>query len=621
MKHFFYFNIPSFYVLLVAIVMGSTGSLVCEAAPNAKTFTLVIDAGHGGKDAGAVGKVTKEKVINLNVALAFGRLVERNCPDIKVVYTRKTDVFVPLEERANIANKAKADLFISIHTNAVASNKANVSGAETYTLGMHRAADNLEVAKRENSVITYESDYKTKYQGFDPNKTESYIIFELMQDRYLSESIKLAKDIQQHYSNAGRRNKGVHQAGFLVLRETSMPSVLTELGFISNANEEQYLNSQAGVDALAECLFRGLQAYRKRLTANAPESAAPSDANAVASNGQNLPPVYVAPDGEPSIRPVATTPYLAMTETPQEQRTVSSPADVADNGRGSGKRQQTSTSDTGEKLPPLASSLNMPPEKEEKPATVRHEEAAPRQHEEPTTAANAPSTAAKVQKEKAQTTAPREEKSPAGQPQTQKPAPARSAEPEIDPRTGQKLPPLASSLNLPPENGNAPSQPQKPATKPAENKAQAPQGTTENAKAAPKVTTPKAEKKAETTEKKQQQTPETKSNTPQKTEKKTDNATQTAEKNTEDHRPIFKIQLFTSSKALKDNDPRLKGLKADCYNENGVYKYTYGETTDYQEIQRLKKDIADKFHGTFIVAFVDGKRTDLNQAIQNSKKK
>ena len=170
----------------------------------ANAFTLVIDAGHGGRDGGAKGRFSKEKNINLAVALALGRLVEDNCKDVKVIYTRKTDVFVELDERANIANRAKADLFISIHTNSTAS-KVGPRGAETYTLGMHRAADNLEVAKRENSVITLESNYEQKYEGFDPNSSESYIIFELMQDQNMAQSVKLARKVQEQFrSTAGQ---------------------------------------------------------------------------------------------------------------------------------------------------------------------------------------------------------------------------------------------------------------------------------------------------------------------------------------------------------------------------------------------------------------------------------
>ena len=229
----------------------------------AMPYTLVIDAGHGGKDPGAMNKSGKEKNINLAVALALGKLVEENCKDVKVVYTRKTDVFVELNERANIANRAKADLFISIHTNATAA-KVGPQGTETYTLGMHRAADNLAVAKRENSVITLESNYEQKYEGFDPNSSESYIIFELIQDKNMESSVKLAGLIQKQFRTTAKRiDKGVHQAGFLVLRETSMPSVLVELGYINNANEAAYLTSKAGVNALAKSLYNAFVAYRK----------------------------------------------------------------------------------------------------------------------------------------------------------------------------------------------------------------------------------------------------------------------------------------------------------------------------------------------------------------------
>ena len=236
--------------------------LLCSCLA-AMPYTLVIDAGHGGKDPGAQSKTGKEKDINLAVALAFGKLVEQNCKDVKVVYTRKTDVFVELDERANIANRAKADLFISIHTNSTAA-KVGPQGTETYTLGMHRAADNLAVAKRENSVITLEKGYEQKYEGFDPNSSESYIIFELMQDKNMESSVKLAGLIQKQFRNSAKRvDKGVHQAGFLVLRATSMPSVLIELGYINNPAEAAYLTSKAGVNALAKSIYNAFVAYKK----------------------------------------------------------------------------------------------------------------------------------------------------------------------------------------------------------------------------------------------------------------------------------------------------------------------------------------------------------------------
>ena len=224
-------------------------------------FTVVIDPGHGGKDPGCVGAVAYEKTINLAVALQLGNLIEQNHADVKVIYTRKTDIFIPLDERANIANRNKAELFISIHVNSV--RRGNASGAETYTLGLANSEENLEVAMRENAVILMEDDYLRKYEGFDPSSTESYIIFELMQSRHLEQSILFASEIQKSFVNADRRNRGVRQAGFLVLRKTGMPSILTELGFISNRTEERYMASKEGQKELAQSIYQAFSNYKK----------------------------------------------------------------------------------------------------------------------------------------------------------------------------------------------------------------------------------------------------------------------------------------------------------------------------------------------------------------------
>ena len=238
-------------------------TLLALCAQWAGAYTVVIDAGHGGKDPGAVSqdKKTYEKTLTLDIAKT---LADKIKADVKVVYTRKTDVFVELHERARIANKAKADLFISVHTNAMP-NKIIRRGTETYTLGMHRAADNLAVAKRENSVITLESDYQQHYEGFDPNSSESYIIFEFMQDQNMASSVEFAKGVQEQFARtAGRVNKGVYQAGFLVLRETSMPSVLIELGYISTPDEEQYLNTAKGQQAMALSIYNAFKNYKNK---------------------------------------------------------------------------------------------------------------------------------------------------------------------------------------------------------------------------------------------------------------------------------------------------------------------------------------------------------------------
>ncbi len=360
-------------------------------------FVLVIDAGHGGKDPGACGKYAREKDINLNVALELGRLVKANCPEVKVLYTRSTDVFVSLQGRANFANRNKADLFISIHTNALPKGRI-AYGTETYTLGMASTAANLAVAKRENGVITLEDNYRQVYEDFDPNSAESYIIFELMQDTYMKQSVDLASCIQKQYARQGRKDKGVHQAGFLVLRNTSMPSVLTELGFISTPAEERYLSSKKGVRELARSIFNGFNTYYSRQTgkqvAELPVETPPQ--------AETLP-VKNLPEPTPQPKPVA------QEDTPQ-------------------------------------------------PETV--------------------------------------------------------------------------------------------------------QG-----------------------------------------------------------KPVFKVQLFVNEAHLKSNDARFKGLQGvECYIDGGVYKYTYGNTTNYQEIKKIQKKVAKKFSGTFVVAFIDGKRTDLSTAINLSKK-
>ena len=377
-------------------------ALVLNAAD--KRFTLVIDAGHGGHDAGAVGNFSKEKNINLNVALAFGRYVEQNCPDVRVIYTRKTDTFVPLHERANIANRNKADLFVSIHTNALPGGRT-ARGLETYTLGMHRAADNLDVAKRENSVILVEKDYKQHYEGFDPNSSESYIMFEFLQDRNMAQSVDLARMVQRRTCvTANRPDKGVKQAGFLVLRETSMPSCLIELGFISTADEEQLLNSDSGIDNFGRGIYLAFVDYRKKYD----------------------------------------------------------------------KRIAVSYQAT----------------QQEKEATQKEKEAT-RQEKEAT--------------------------------------PPAAAQKETATKTAVAV--------------------------------------------------------AET-----------------------------------DSKPIFKVQIMASSRQLPQGSPQLKGVEgAEFYVENGLYKYTVGSSSDYNEIYRMRKTLQEKFPEAFIIAFKGGSRTDVVQAIREFK--
>ena len=402
-------------IFIIAVIL----TLVLPAKAADHRFTLVIDPGHGGHDAGALGSMSKEKNINLKVALAFGRMVERNCPDVKVIYTRKTDVFIPLSERANIANKAKADLFISVHTNALPKGKI-ARGFEVYTLGMHRAAENLDVAKRENSVILVEKDYKQRYQGFDPNSSESYIMFEFIQDKNMAKSVELAKMIQQDVcAQAGRPNKGVHQAGFLVLRATSMPSCLIELGFITTSDEERLLNSESGIENHARGIYRAFTRYRKKYDQN------------------------------------VVVPYQA----PKKKEEVTVPTIV-------------------------------PPEVKEEPQ---------RKNEELATNGN------------------------------------RMANESKQEEVSVSQDPIRSQVE-PLQADNA---------------------------------------------------------------------------------PVFKVQILATDTKLRKNSSQLKGENdADCYQEKGLYKYTVGSSTDYQEIYQLRKSLLTKFPQAFIIAFKNGEKTDVQAAIR-----
>lgn len=250
-----------FAILIPFLLMGFVNT---SFAQRSQTFTVVLDPGHGGKDPGALGAISKEKDIVLSVAKKLGEKINKNHSDVKVVYTRTTDKFIPLDERPKIANKVNAQLFISLHCNALDRRKISPQGVETYILGLHRSQDNLEVAKRENSVIVYEDNYETKYQGFDPKEPESYIIFEFMSNKFLEQSLNFATLTQHELINGAKRtNRNVRQAGFLVLRETGMPSVLIELGYISNRTEEQFLNSANGQNVLVNSIYTAFSQYKK----------------------------------------------------------------------------------------------------------------------------------------------------------------------------------------------------------------------------------------------------------------------------------------------------------------------------------------------------------------------
>ncbi len=250
-----------FTVLFLAITLLISSSDILRH--EFKIRTVVIDAGHGGKDPGTHGANLNEKDVVLKIALKLGEYIEKNYPEIKVIYTRKTDKFIELDERANIANKNKADLFISIHANAISNTKT--FGTETWVMGLHKSEANLAVAKRENSVILKEDNYEEKYQGFD-NSTESIIMMSLIQNAYLESSVKFADKIEKQFkSKAGRNSRGVKQAGFIVLYKTTTPSVLVEVGFLTNVTEEKFLGANDGQDLIASGIYRAFKEYKSEV--------------------------------------------------------------------------------------------------------------------------------------------------------------------------------------------------------------------------------------------------------------------------------------------------------------------------------------------------------------------
>ncbi len=261
--------------------------------------TIVLDAGHGGKDAGCSGKHSKEKHVALNVVLKLGRAIEQRFPHINVIYTRKTDVFIPLYKRAAIANKNNADLFISIHCNALSHKAHLVHGSETYVMGLHTAEHNLDVARRENESILLEADYQKNYQGFDPNSDEGHIFLSMVQNAFLDKSIQFAEKVESKIKvRAKRRSRGVKQAGFVVLKETTMPSVLIETGYLTNANEEAFLSTNSGQNRMANAIFEAFIDYKQEVEEHTTE------------------PVAAIP---PPARPVVVVPNKNYTSQPVSQ--------------------------------------------------------------------------------------------------------------------------------------------------------------------------------------------------------------------------------------------------------------------------------------------------------------
>jgi N-acetylmuramoyl-L-alanine amidase len=577
-------------------------------AAGKRKFTLVIDPGHGGHDAGAIGKFSKEKDINLRTALAFGKYVERNCSDVKVIYTRKNDVFVKLDERAEIANRAKADLFISIHTNSLPGKKIS-RGLETYTLGMHRAADNLEVAKRENSVILMEKDYKKHYEGFDPNSSESYIIFEFLQDNNMAKSVELAKLVQSNVcSTANRPNKGVKQAGFLVLRKTSMPSCLIELGYISTSDEERFLNNETHVDEMARGIYQAFIKYKSHYGSGSSSSTkAPSQ---VEEPWQQEPELEIREVVNMKAQPVPSELEIAQVQTtlptlnePQRQNPRPSQGQAQSQNQPL-RPSQSQVQSQNQPLRPSqsqAQSQNQPIRQSQGQAQNQNQPIRPSQGQAQNQ--NQPLRPSQGQAQ-SQNQALRPSQSQA---QNQNQNPQARKEPELP--KAQTLPQQIHPK--PAEQPKAQTLPQQIQPRPAQQPQvkPLPQEQPQVSVQKPKVEltpAPKAEPKPIAKAEPAQQVPATKPRT----------ATKPTTNNAPVGAPVFKIQIFISEKVLDPSDSRLKGEEPNYYKEGRVYKYTLGATTDYEEIVQLRKDIAGKFPGCFIVAFKNGEKVpNINDAI------
>lgn len=541
-----------------------------------RNFTLVIDAGHGGHDAGAVGAYSKEKDINLRVALAFGKLVEENCNNVKVVYTRKTDVFIPLQRRADIANNNKADLFISVHTNALPAGRL-AYGSETYTLGMARANANLAVAKRENAVITLENDYKTTYQGFDPNKAESYVIFEFMQDKYMKQSVDLASCIQKQYVSTGRPNKGVHQAGFLVLRNTSMPSVLTELGFITTPAEETYLNSQQGVMELSRSIYNGFLAYLRmhekgvhdipenlptRMTADLPKPKV-NEPLAEPSNFNN---------SEAAVVPVATVPTTRIIETPNDN-------DVALISR----RSNNAKHSTAKHATPKAEPKREVEAKVKAPTNHAKEKSKPQENTTKTKeAAQSKNTLTKGKetpksKDIASTSKAQGNTTRAKEASNTKKEEANSSKP-----TSKESTPNSKSKDEPKEIKS-------------KNKVE------NNSK----TSLSKTSKKNETTQAKGKTQPRTNDKT---------HETKKASKTSTKQKVNYRIQVGAGKTEISTTDAQFKGLSISRVKEGTLYKYYYGSYTSYADAQKALRTVKTKLSSAYVVATVNGKSVSVAEA-------
>lgn len=566
--------------------------------------TVVIDPGHGGQDPGNLGTgryKKKEKDIALDVALRVGGFIKELFPDIKVLYTRDKDVFIGLNERADVANKAEADLFLSIHCNAAKNPEAY--GVETFTLGLHKNDENLQVAMKENQAIFLEDDYETKYEGFDPTSPESIIALTIMQSAFLEQSLKISSYIQRQFKEkVGRKDRGVKQAGFLVLRRTTMPSILIELGFLTNKAEEDFLNTENGRLIMASAIFKGFKDYKERVeggvSTSAPKTEVKTEAQAVAPpKTEEKPPVKQE-----------TAPKPATVESEEEKLRKQKETDAAkaekerleklkrDHEAGRRAEAERLAREKADKEKELAEAKRKAEEREKKEQADRiHREAIAEQARVEFAERLAAKEKARQDSLQLVHAAQRERKQQAIEEPKPKPAVAETVEQERD-----VVPALADKPLTPEEAELLFLEKRKQELE--ERIAKIKGGTSTSSP----VTT-KPEKTAETAS----------ITKPEPTPPKATPAAETTTKApaTVDKGVILSVQILTSANALDVNSPRFKGESTHHYTQDGLYKYVVGRWNSVQEATTHQRRLRQAgFDGAFVVAFKDGNRITLAEA-------
>jgi N-acetylmuramoyl-L-alanine amidase len=570
-----------FLFLRCTIVVFSLFVTSAMTAQDAR-FVIVIDAGHGGHDPGAMGDISKEKDINLSIALELGTIIEHNFKDVRVVFTRKTDEYLTLQERADIVNNNHADLFICVHTNSTKGTSAY--GAESFTLGLAKSKANLDVAMRENSVILLEDNYKTKYKGFDPASVDSYIMFEFMQDKYIDKSVEIASTIQKQFADyCHRSDRGVRQAGFWVLHRSACPSVLVEVGFISNPSEERYLNSAQGRHDMATAIYNAVVLYKrdhdkrsgKRVSANSPK-------------------VEVAP------KPVAETPK------PVTPSAKGSEQNTPDQNSTSNQTKATEDQQSESATPAANQSATTTVVPKNQNGTKIDEVSKPQSIKANAVASNV--------KPESKTSKPAAEKSTTNSLSNVMKEVAEST--KLESNQNSKSSAKGASTN----DANVSKQNLAYIPKDYDASKSGKSGSANK----PKVVINKSrvnEVRPDSENDSQVPVKDSAAHTIKVLESGLkQNDTNHVSNEMDSQLPVFKVQILASNKALKLTSAEFKGQKGiDEFEEGAWHKYTVGAEKDHSKINKLRSSLIEKFPKAFVIAFYKGKKISEAEALKIKK--